>query len=180
MTGLAAFNFLRKTVCLSLILCVKSFKKSCKQISSLMCGKRQSFLLCSKKETSSKLLTIDPYHCSKSVKTFRNLDFKKVYTFRSSFLHDSQSSFQKNGKATDSVFDIILTDFIEAFDKVDHGLPLQTICIMGVQGRLFQVINPFVISRHQQACVGDSFQKPSCDQWSPTREHSKYPSLIHI
>ena len=56
--------FSRKPVHLSLTLFVKFIKKSWKQEFSLLCGQRQSLLVCSKQDTSPKLITINPYHYS--------------------------------------------------------------------------------------------------------------------
>ena len=133
----------RKLVYLSLILCVKPIEKSFKRESSLTTGKRQSLFLCSKKGNNSQVYNYRPVSLLNIPwKIFKTLIFKKLYTFCSPFLNDSQFGFRKTrstitqlihflqkiyeGIATNSDIDVLFTDFSKAFDKVDQGYSYRT------------------------------------------------------
>ena len=56
--------------------------------------------------------------------------------------------------------DTIYLDFAKAFDKVDHGIVLKKLSLLGIRGRLLQWITSFLTSRNQMVLVNGVLSDP--------------------
>ena len=56
--------------------------------------------------------------------------------------------------------DTIYLDFAKAFDKVDHGIVLKKLSLLGIRGRLLQWITSFLSSRNQMVLVNGVLSDP--------------------
>ena len=56
--------------------------------------------------------------------------------------------------------DTIYLDFAKAFDKVDHGIVLKKLSLLGIRGRLLQWITSFLSSRNQMVLVNGILSDP--------------------
>ena len=57
--------------------------------------------------------------------------------------------------------DTIYLDFAKAFDKVDHGIVLKKLSLLGIRGRLLQWITSFLSSRTQMVLVNGFLSDPA-------------------
>ena len=57
--------------------------------------------------------------------------------------------------------DTIYLDFAKAFDKVDHGIVLKKLSLLGVRGKLLQWIRSFLSSRTQMVLVNGVLSQPA-------------------
>ena len=57
--------------------------------------------------------------------------------------------------------DTIYLDFAKAFDKVDHGIVLKKLSLLGIRGHLLQWIQSFLSSRTQMVLVNGVLSDPS-------------------
>ena len=57
--------------------------------------------------------------------------------------------------------DAIYLDFAKAFDKVDHGIVLKKLSLLGIRGRLLQWIRSFLSSRTQMVLVNGVLSDPA-------------------
>ena len=57
--------------------------------------------------------------------------------------------------------DTIYLDFAKAFDKVDHGIVLKKLSLLGIRGRLLQWISSFLSSRNQMVLVNGVLSDPA-------------------
>ena len=57
--------------------------------------------------------------------------------------------------------DTIYLDFAKAFDKVDHGIVLKKLSLLGIRGKLLNWIKSFLSSRTQMALVNGFLSDPA-------------------
>ena len=63
--------------------------------------------------------------------------------------------------ASGSNVDTIYLDFAKAFDKVDHGIVLKKLSLLGIRGKLLQWIKSFLSSRTQMVLVNGVLSDPA-------------------
>ena len=57
--------------------------------------------------------------------------------------------------------DTIYLDFAKAFDKVDHGIVLKKLSLLGIRGRLLDWMKSFLSSRTQMVLVNGILSQPA-------------------
>ena len=57
--------------------------------------------------------------------------------------------------------DTIYLDFAKAFDKVDHGIVLKKLSLLGIRGQLLEWIKSFLSSRSQTVLVNGVLSEPA-------------------